>query len=517
MALPVNINNLINKDTVEWERKEFKKGWNEEAFIHTICAFANDINNWGGGYIIIGFDEENGIPLLPPIGLKKNQIDAIQKKIIELCNRLQPTHFPIIEPVLYLNKHILVIWCPPGDNKPYSAPSTLGIKGQKQYYVRRGSKTVKANDIEQRQLIELTAKIPYDDRINHHASIDDLNLRYIQEYLKEIGSKLFDEAPKLDFRELCHQMQIVRGAKEYLRPTNVGLLFFSENPQKYFKSAYIDVAVYKDNYGIEYEQKEFRGPLHYQLRGALDFINRNIIKETVRKVEGQAEALRFYNYPYEAVEEALANAVYHRSYEHPNQIEVHVRTDKIEIISYPGALPPVDNESLKKERVVARIYRNRRIGEFLKELNLTEAKGTGFPTIRRAMSKNGSPKPLFEMDSDKTYFLTILRIHPNSFKISQEINLLEFCKNPKTRKEIFEDNLKISNQTKNYRKYIAPLIEKGFIDLTSADKLSSKSQMYVISKKGFKYMEVIGNIQKVADLDSNRDSNRDGNRDGNKG
>ena len=496
MALPININNLINENTVEWERKEFKKGWNDEGIIHSVCAFANDINNWGGGYIIIGIEDENGIPVIPPVGLKKNQIDAIQKKIIELCNKLQPTYFPIIEPVLYSNKHILILWCPGGDNRPYSAPTTIGKKGQRQYYIRRGSKTIKANDVEQRQLIELTAKIPFDDRVNHHASIDDLNLRYIQEYLKEVGSKLFDEVPKLDFIEVCHQMQIIKGAKEYLHPINVGLLLFGKNPQKYFKSAYIDIAIYKDNYGLEYEQKEFRGPLHYQLRGALDFINRNIIRETVRKVEGKAEALRFYNYPYEAIEEALANAVYHRSYEHPNQIEVHARTNKIEIISYPGALPPVDNEALKKERVVARIYRNRRIGEFLKELNLTEAKGTGFPTIRKAMSKNGSPKPLFEMDSDKTYFITILKIHHKSFKIVQEIDLLEFCLTPKTRREIFEKKLEISNQTRNYRKYIAPLINKGYIYLTIPDKSTSKAQKYITSEKGLKYIKVNSNKQK---------------------
>lgn len=491
MALPVNINNLINENTVEWERKEFKKGWNDEAIIHSICAFANDINNWGGGYIIIGINEENSIPLLPPTGLNINQIEPFQNKIIELCKRIQPTYFPVIEHVLYSNKHILILWCPGGDNRPYSAPTTISKKGQ-------------------RQLIELTAKIPFDDRVNHHASIDDLNLRYIQEYLKEVGSKLFDEVPKLDFIEVCHQMQIIKGAKEYLLPTNVGLLLFGKNPQKYFKSAYIDLAVYKDNYGIEFEQKEFRGPLHYQLRGALDFINRNIIRETIRKVESKAESLRFYNYPYGAIEEALANAVYHRSYEHPNQIEVHIRTDRIEIISYPGALPPVDNEALKKERVVARIYRNRRIGEFLKELDLTEAKATGFPTIRRAMSKNGSPSPVFEMDSDKTYFITILKVHPESFKISQEINLLEFCLKPKTRKEIFEEKLNISNQTKNYKKYIAPLVKKGFINLTIADKLSSKSQKYVTSKKGLKHLEV-SNKQMIVGLDGNRDGNIDNN------
>lgn len=48
MALPININQLLNGKTVEWDRLEFKKGWNPEEIIHTLCAFANDINNWGG-------------------------------------------------------------------------------------------------------------------------------------------------------------------------------------------------------------------------------------------------------------------------------------------------------------------------------------------------------------------------------------------------------------------------------------------------------------------------------------
>ncbi len=54
MALPVNIDNLIKGSTIEWERIEFKEGWNPEVTIHTMRAFANDLHNWGGGYIIVG-------------------------------------------------------------------------------------------------------------------------------------------------------------------------------------------------------------------------------------------------------------------------------------------------------------------------------------------------------------------------------------------------------------------------------------------------------------------------------
>src|SRR5690606_26637695 len=139
----------------------------------------------------------------------------------------------------------------------------------------------------------------------------------------------------------------------------------------------------------------------------------NVIREYVKKVPDQAEAVRFYNFPYEAVEEALSNAVYHKSYEIGKPIEVQVWQDKIEILSYPGPVPPVDAQILQnQQRIVARDYRNRRIGDFLKELDLTEGRGTGLPTMYRVMERNGSPKPELQTDAQSTYFLATLPAHP---------------------------------------------------------------------------------------------------------
>jgi ATP-dependent DNA helicase RecG len=106
--------------------------------------------------------------------------------------------------------------------------------------------------------------------------------------------------------------------------------------------------------------------------------------------------------------------VYHKSYEHPSPVEIQVHPDKIEVLSFPGPLPPIDNKALKKKRIVARDYRNRKIGEFLKELHLTEGRGTGFPIIYRSLDANGSPQPVFETDEDNTFFLATLFIHPDA-------------------------------------------------------------------------------------------------------
>ena len=65
MNLPININDLLTARTVEWERLEFKAGWNPEAVLHTMCAFANDFHNLGGGYIIVGSTASSGAGARP--------------------------------------------------------------------------------------------------------------------------------------------------------------------------------------------------------------------------------------------------------------------------------------------------------------------------------------------------------------------------------------------------------------------------------------------------------------------
>ena len=49
MSLPLNIDDLIHQRKVESARIEYKKDWNPEKVLHSVCAFANDIDNWGGG------------------------------------------------------------------------------------------------------------------------------------------------------------------------------------------------------------------------------------------------------------------------------------------------------------------------------------------------------------------------------------------------------------------------------------------------------------------------------------
>ena len=82
--LPISIEDLLYQRTIESERIEYKADWNPESILHTICAFANDFHNLGSGYIVIGIAEENGMPVLPPVGLAAEKIDKIQKELLNL-------------------------------------------------------------------------------------------------------------------------------------------------------------------------------------------------------------------------------------------------------------------------------------------------------------------------------------------------------------------------------------------------------------------------------------------------
>ena len=162
---------------------------------------------------------------------------------------------------------------------------------------------------------------------------------------------------------------------------------------------------------VPFDEKVFVGPLARITRDAISFIERNYLKETVIKHPDRPEAERLWNFPLAAIEEAVVNAVYHRSYEIREPVEVRITGEDLVVLSFPGPDRSIRMDDLRAGRAVSRRYRNRRVGEFLKELDLTEGRSTGISKILKVMSANGSPLPEFETDDDRTYFLIRLPVH----------------------------------------------------------------------------------------------------------
>lgn len=416
MAIPINMEELLHQRVIESARIEYKTDWNPAPILHSITAFANDFDNLGGGYIMLGVEERNGYPRFPLKGLDEDALDFIQKDLLNKCNLIEPRYIPVMEPVLIDGRHILVLWVPGGDDRPYKCPVNVytekGAKrSEKAYYIRKGSATIRANALEERELIGLARNIPFDDRINNHAKIADMRSSLLSEYLHNVGSGLYEGSLSRTVEDVATDMRLVGGPSEMRRPINVGLMFFNERPDHFFPYSRIEVVDKPDPTGIGMKERVFTGPLDRQLRDALSYIGNYVIAEYVTKLPDQAEAVRVFNWPYRAVEEALSNAIYHRSYQIHEPITVTVTPDRMEILSLPGPDRSITDDDLEKRVLVSSRYRNRRIGDFLKELKMVEGRNTGIPLIVKEMKQNGSEPPIFKTDEDRSYFRVIFPIH----------------------------------------------------------------------------------------------------------
>lgn len=494
MNLPTSIENLLKQGTIESERIEYKSGWNPEPIMKTICAFANDFRDLGGGYIVIGVEEEDGIPVLPPKGLNPRTIDKIQKELVHISKFIEPNYVTIATSAQYEERTLFVIYCPGGNLRPYRCPIKIANKTNKAYYIRQHSSTVKANQDQELELIRLNQRIPFDDLINMRSSISDLDLGLIRSFLGKVKSDLFESSASMLFEDLLKRMNLVERTHEKYYPKNVALMFFNPEPQWFFPYTQVDVVHFPDGLGGDkFSETSFKGPIDQMLINALNHIKSRYILEHVQKVPGVAEAIRLYNYPYQAIEEALCNAVYHRSYEVREPIEVRILPDKITIHSIPGPDVSVTEEEIKGLDFTSRRYRNRRIGEYLKELKLTEGRGTGMPKIIRACQNNGSPMPIIHTNPDRTFFMFELSIHPAYKALNEQVpdqvsdqvlKLLILLKDePLSRKELM-DKLKLVHAHSFRELYLLPSMNAGYVVMTIPDKPRSINQKYSLSPLG---------------------------------
>lgn len=415
--LPVKLDDLIHARTVESVRIEFKATWNPviaDAVIRTVCAFANDFQGLNGGYLVLGIEEAGGTPILPPRGLDGLDLEAVQKEIHKRCaGMITPGYVPVLVPEVYQGRSILVVFAPAGDARPYHAPNR---DKEPHYFVRIGPETREAKGVLLTQLLELSTRLPFDERRHSGVSLAVISPRILARYLVESGSDLAADPSVLDVPDVLRRLRLCAGTNGTEAPKNAALLCFTEDPELHFEShgIRIELAQFRDDQGGDLiEARSFSGPLQAQIRDTLDFLDR-LFGEVVRKVPGEAQSERFVAFPHGALREAIVNAAYHRSYEgaHPPP-RIGLYPDRIEITSYPGPVAGLEPRHLTPDAKPPQLPpRNPLIGDLLKAIRLAETWHTGVPKIHRVMRENGSPSPAFEFDEDRTYFRVILPAHP---------------------------------------------------------------------------------------------------------
>ncbi|MBR3958772.1 MAG: putative DNA binding domain-containing protein [Bacteroidales bacterium] len=419
MALPINIEDLLNKRKIEGNRIEFKKGWNPVDIYHSICAFANDFDNLGGGYVLVGVEQDgNGLAKRPVTGIKIEMVDGILKQMVGFNNMFDPYYLPRTSVEEVDGKPVLVIWAPSGVNRPYAIPMDVKAKAkQMKYYIRSGSSSIVAKGEVLDELRDMANRVPFDDRGNPDIQTADISTTLLRDYLVTVNSRLANENLTGNLLGILEQMNLLEGPTEKRMIKNVAAMMFCGQPTKFFPVSQVEIVTFPEgretNPNNLVEAPVIKGPVPYMIRETLNYLRTNVIKEQIIKPENDERSIRFFNYPYQALEEAVVNALYHRNYQLREPVEITIEPEKITILSHAGPDRSISLKAIKEARILrSRRYRNRRLGEFLKELDLTEGRATGIPTIQEELRKNGSGKAVIETDDDRTYFLMDIPCHP---------------------------------------------------------------------------------------------------------
>jgi ATP-dependent DNA helicase RecG len=255
-----------------------------------------------------------------------------------------------------------------------------------------------------------------------------------------------------------------------------------------------------------FTEKTFKGSVPTMIREVMSYLQSIAIQEYVIKPKDRMESIRYFNYPYQALEEAVVNAMYHRDYQEYQEVEITIEPNRISILSFSGPDRSIPAEAIKKcESLRSHRCRNNKLGDFLKELELTEGRGTGIPTIQDELAKNGSPRASIETNDERSYFLIDIPVHEgcesviklkddaenntqrqSNDRVTTEhdrvIQILKFCETPKTRRDILEQ-IGLKYHSDNFNKYIKPLVEQDLLLLTDPDSPNSPKQKYVTAEK----------------------------------
>lgn len=373
-------------------------------------------------------DDKTGVAMRPVEGIPVENIDRILQDIVGYNNKISPYYMPRTSVEEVDDKQVLVLWCPAGINRPYSVPGNVTAKNttKEYFYIRSGTSSIIARREVLDELRELASRIPFDERGNPEIKEEDISTLLLREYLVKVGSKLINDLYTKPLHDILEQMDLYVGPKENRMLRNVAAMMFCENPSKFFKRTQVEVVYFPEgrlaNPNNLYEGPVITGSVTQIIERTLEYLNRMLVMQTVIKPKTNNRSLKFFTYPYQALEESITNSLYHRDYREWEPVVITVEPNGITIQNVGGPDRSISTADLSKcEILVSKRYRNRRLGEYLKELDLTEGRSTGIPTIQNVLEANGSPRASVTTDEERTFFRITIPCHKAAGNIIADI------------------------------------------------------------------------------------------------
>ncbi len=303
---------------------------------------------------------------------------------------------------------------------------TATKNGKEYFYIRSGTSSIIAKGEILDELRELASRVPFDEKGNPDTRIEDISTLLLREYLVKVESKLANEINIRPIEEILEQMDLFVGSKETRMLRNVAAMMFCGNPSKFFKRTQVEIVYFPEgrlnNPSCLYEGAIITGSVPQIIDRTLEYLKRMLVMQSITKPENDYRSKKFYTYPYQALEESVTNSLYHRDYREWEPVVITVEPDGITIQNVGGPDRSITAADISRcEILVSKRYRNRRLEEYLKELDMTEGRSTGIPTIQNVLENNGSPRATVFTDEDRTFFRIIIPCYEATGNIIADI------------------------------------------------------------------------------------------------
>ena len=437
----------------------------------TLSSFSNQD---GGGIIVFGLDEKQGFETVGVYDLQD-----LQKSVTEQCNQMEPAVRGVFTFAEYEDKNICALEVPSVElvERPCYYKGAGKVKGS---YIRVGDADLPMTDYEIYSYESYKKHVHDDEREVERIDLSYMDEKILNKYIAE-KKQAKPKFSKLSEEQIYEMLNIKRDE----RFTLAAVMNFALYPQGVFPQLGITAVVVPGysigelgNSGERFvDNKRIEGTISEMLEEAMVFCKRNMKIKTIIDSETGKRNDRT-EYPINAVREAILNALIHRDYSIHTEgtpIQINFFTDRLEIHSPGGLYGRMTVEQLGKARPD---LRNPTLATMAESLNQAENRYSGIPTIRMEMKEYGLPEPEFK--NGRNEFVVILynkEIEQKKICLTLEDKIVEFCKEPKSRKEIAEF-LEIKTTTYAYSKYILPLLEEGRLGMTIPDIPASKNQKY---------------------------------------
>ena len=362
---------------------EFKENIN--GLDKEIVAFANA----SGGRIFLGVTD-NGQPKGITIS------NRLKSQVQDIANNCRPKPFILLEEV----GNILIVNVREGTDKPYECASG--------FFKRIGPNSQKMTRNEIIEIFKSEGKIRFDELID---------TKFI--YPKDFDKNKFKEFLRLaeiskigDIEKLLTSLGVAERQEGRIYFNNTGILFFAKEPQRFIPWSVFTVALFKDDVGVDIiDRKEIEGSLFEIVDEVIRFVK--LYSKVAYRFTGKPQRENIYEYPFDAIREAVINSVMHKYYfEHGHNNILKFLPDKIKIENYwQKPYPFVLGKTVFR--------RNQIIADLFSKIHFGEKMGTGFDRIREICKKENAPFP--EIEFNENYFYVTFRQSYEYLKLAKKL------------------------------------------------------------------------------------------------